>query len=204
MGERRAARIGPDGDGRPDRPSRPEIVDRMGRATTRDSMPLAIQGDAFPNPLEWGGEARPGSTSPRPANASRGHGPGPRDSRCSMRRLRRPLGVLSMRGAMNLSPTRPTAVAIAARRGLIAVATRLGRRPPDCRPERFGSSGSRGLRIGVRAEIENPARQGVATSIRMVRRGSTGEEERAGPAYDRSPSRGSDQEDCKVPISGLR
>ena len=38
----------------------------------------------------------------------------------------RPLGRLSIRGALNLSPTRPTGVAMAAERGLLAVATRSG------------------------------------------------------------------------------
>jgi glycerol-3-phosphate acyltransferase PlsY len=38
----------------------------------------------------------------------------------------RSLGRLALRGAMNLSPTRPTGIAHASGRGLIAVATRSG------------------------------------------------------------------------------
>ena len=87
------------------KPAQPVIVDRstlgMTTETVRLDLPVLGACIAWPRPQESGLELYEAATM-------------------------RPLGRLCIRGALNLSPTRPTGVAKAVERGLVAVATRSG------------------------------------------------------------------------------
>ncbi len=86
-------------------PARPVIVDRSTQRTVTDAvrLDLPVLGEcvAWSRPLDSGLDFYEAASM-------------------------RPLGRLCLRGALNLSPTRPTGVAQTAERGLLAVATRSG------------------------------------------------------------------------------
>jgi len=86
-------------------PAQPMIVDRSNQGMKTDAvrldLPMLGECVAWSRPLESGLDFYEAASM-------------------------RPLGRLCLRGALNLSPTRPTGVAQAAGRGLVAVATRSG------------------------------------------------------------------------------
>jgi glycerol-3-phosphate acyltransferase PlsY len=106
-------------------PARPRLVDRMDRGTTEGPSPLIVEGESFATPVAREGNAIQ-LDLPEMGNCVA-------YARSKISGLdlyeaasRRPLGRLPLRGPLNMSPTRPTGVAYAAGRSLIAVATRSG------------------------------------------------------------------------------
>jgi glycerol-3-phosphate acyltransferase PlsY len=106
-------------------PARPRVVGRADRGTTEGPSPLVVEGDNFASPVSRGGDAiqlelpEVGSCVAYTRTQVSG-------LELYEAASRRPLGRLRLRGALNMSPTRPTGVAYAAGRSLIAVATRSG------------------------------------------------------------------------------
>jgi acyl-phosphate glycerol 3-phosphate acyltransferase len=106
-------------------PSSPAIVARTSRGPDRKAAPRDVQGDTFANPLEWeGGSVR--LDLPELGDCLARAQPEVSGLELIGAATRRSMGLLPIRGAMNLSPTRPTGVALAPGRGLIAVTTRSG------------------------------------------------------------------------------
>jgi acyl-phosphate glycerol 3-phosphate acyltransferase len=111
--------------------SRPSYAGGSILATTRGPdpdlgpAPLEVEGDVFPSPIERGGDA---VRLDLPELGGCVACTRPRESGLELYEAasRRPLGRLPLRAALNLGPTRPTGVAYATGRGLLAVATRSG------------------------------------------------------------------------------